>query len=394
MKTTVFFIMVALLVLGYLHLLTMYAQRIDSSVIFHHVAARNSIQEEFKQSHQSQQYQSGPPLSDSRSVQLPPPRLSAAETKQLQELTAFSSQELPPLVQRIPDHQGRSIPKDKATLLQQLADLDDPQIRAQRVLYIITPTHKRITQRVDLMRLQQTLTLASLQYHHSLIYWIILEDAPTCSHAVRNIAQESGLYFAHKAVHSSDNNNKKKKKKTPHRGLAQRNAGLETVLQVGKEGVIYFADDDNGYDSRLFAELLFTRHTSIFAVGLSGGAAYERCHVDPTTGKVDAILSTWKPKYNVGKRTRKFPMDMAGFALSTTALVTTKARFRPQSTAGMLETDFLSLLVADVAELEPLAANCTRILAWHVKTTEPQWAHNPELDGDGTKTFALIKSML
>ena len=82
---------------------------------------------------------------------------------------------------------------------------------------------------------------------------------------------------------------------------------------------------------------------------------------------------------------------MAGFAFSTAALVERQPRFDPQSTAGMLETDFLSLLVNDVSELEPLAANCTRILVWHVKTTEPQYFGNPE---SSDHTFDMIKSLV
>jgi len=70
---------------------------------------------------------------------------------------------------------------------------------------------------------------------------------------------------------------------------------------------------------------------------------------------------------------------MAGFAFSTTALLAKKPRFLASSTAGMLETDFLSALVSEVSDLEPLAANCTRILVWHVKTLEPQYFNNPGL---------------
>jgi Glycosyltransferase family 43 len=391
-KTRLFFILVALLVLGYLHLLTIYASRIETSVVVTQQQSKNNqglesvLAADFKLPQQHQQ-----PISLSAGR----PRLSAQETRQR---LLRSSEAALPIIQSI-HGAGNPIPTDNVTM-QQL-DLDDPQVRAQRVIYVITPTHRRITQRVDLTRLKQTLQLASIT-HHALIYWILLEDSDSCSQSVRQLAQDSGLYFAHKAVQNEKHNNphnKLNKRNPGHRGLVQRNAGLEIVLQVGKEGVIYFADDDNGYDIQLFTELTYTRHASVFAVGLSGGAAYERCHVNEATGKVDAILSTWKPRNlprvggaSITPRLRKFGIDMAGFALSTTALVTSQARFHQRSLAGWLETDFLSILVKDVSELEPLAANCTIILAWHVKTSEPQWMHNPEPDGD--VTFKLIKSML
>jgi Glycosyltransferase family 43 len=363
MKTKIFFILVALLVLGYLHLLTMYASRIDSRVsgepglpVITHSA-----------------------ISTSNSILISRPRLS--DTKARRQMKQ-ARQTVDPIVHPI---QGK--PMDTETIVH----LDNPQTRAQRILYIITPTHKRLTQRADLTRLRQTLQLASLQ-HHANIYWILIEDAEKCSQNIRSIAKDSGLAFAHQAIASSDT--------TEHRGLAQRNLGLDIVEQIGNEGVVYFADDDNAYDIQLFTELTFTRYASVFAVGMSGGSAWERCHVHEETGFVDKILTTWKPRYRVpvpGKPgkfqnpVRKYGIDMAGFALSTAALLTSKARFQEESTQGMLETDFLSLLVKDVSELEPLAANCTRILVWHVKTKDPDYFNNPEADEE---TFELMKNLL
>jgi len=291
-KSNGFFILVALLVLGYLHLLVMYAQRIDSSVIRREDVTNNekpvTLHSFIPMSSSS---------SSSSSTQLPinimisQPRLDAQQVKRQMEV---AYQTVPPLVKRI---SGHAIP----TVLDTALQIDDPRWRSERILYIITPTHNRMTQMVDLQRLQQTLRLASVQYHTN-IYWILIEDADVCSQRVRTIAEESGLAFAHKAIGSTvKTSSKQSKQKTTtknnnaghHRGLKQRNLGLETVLEVGKEGVVYFADDDNGYHVQLFTELLFTRHTSIFAVGMSGGSAYERCHVNPKTGTVDAILTTW-----------------------------------------------------------------------------------------------------
>jgi len=368
-KTKIFFIPVALLVLGYLHLLTMYASRMETGVGAHVVGGWKDFPPQ--------------PVHQQAAV-ISPPRLTAQEARR-QMIRLKARPTVPPMVHAM---EGNEIPTSSFSTM----NLEDPSIRAQRVVYIITPTYYRKTQRVDLIRLKQTLQLAALK-HHAKMYWILIEDAQECSQTVRQIAQESGLAFAHKAIVSQ--------KKKGHRGLLQRNLGLDTIINdIRKEGVIYFADDDNAYDTQLFTELTFTRHTSVFAVGMSGGSAWERCHVNLETGNVDAILSTWKPKYRIpvpgkpGQFThpvRKFAMDMAGFAFSTTALMTTQARFQPTSTSGMLETDFLSLLVHNVGDLEPLAANCTRILVWHVKTTEPQYFNNPEADD---KTFDLMVQLV
>ena len=46
------------------------------------------------------------------------------------------------------------------------------------------------------------------------------------------------------------------KKKNKPRGVANRNAGILWIRKHAKKGgVIYFADDDNTYDLRLFAEV-------------------------------------------------------------------------------------------------------------------------------------------
>ena len=39
------------------------------------------------------------------------------------------------------------------------------------------------------------------------------------------------------------------------RGVAGRNAGISWVVNNTSQGVVYFADDDNSYDIRLFNEV-------------------------------------------------------------------------------------------------------------------------------------------
>jgi len=197
--------------------------------------------------------------------------------------------------------------------------------------------------------------------YHRRLYWILLEDAKAPTHRVRQFALESGIPFAHKAVKTPEWIMKNPK---AHRGIEQRNAGLDIVEQVGAEGVVYFMDDDNAYSVQLFHELLYTTHVSVFGVGMPGGSAYERCHVNAKTGRVDQLLTTWEAP-------RTFAMDMAGFAFCTHHLARTSAsgttgkmRFTQQSKPGYLENDLILFATNTIEELEPLAANCTRILAW------------------------------
>ena len=42
---------------------------------------------------------------------------------------------------------------------------------------------------------------------------------------------------------------------SPPKGVSARNAGLAWVLNNATAGVVYFADDDNTYDLRVFHEV-------------------------------------------------------------------------------------------------------------------------------------------
>jgi hypothetical protein len=280
-------------------------------------------------------------------------------------------------------------------------------LRSNRLLYLITPTYKRKTQMVDLTRIRQTLEHAVKAGYNDRLFWIVVEDADYPTQRVRQVLEDMAgiIPFAHRAIKTITN----PPPLWTHKGLDQRNLGLDTVEQVGAEGVVYFMDDDNAYHVQLFHELSYTTHVSVFAVGMVGGAAYERCHVDATTGKVDKLLATWIEG-------RQFPIDMAGFGFATYNLAAVaaqrhdddgansnnkntqkekepqqKLRFSHDTKKGFLEDAFLRLMAKSVDELEPLAGNCTRILAWHVKTNAADGFANPE---SSNTTFDLVTRLL
>ena len=63
-----------------------------------------------------------------------------------------------------------------------------------------------------------------------------------------------------------------REKKKP-RGVASRRAGMEWILKNHdwtKVGIMYFADDDNTYDLKLFEEIRKTQKVSMFPVGFVG----------------------------------------------------------------------------------------------------------------------------
>jgi len=218
--------------------------------------------------------------------------------------------------------------------------------RNTQLIYFITPTYQNPAQWVDIVRLSQTLM------HDRLIYWIVVEDAVNCTLRIRNQLNFTGMMYAHLAA--------KTERQAKGKGVTQRNRALDHIAALnGPDGVVYFGDDDNAYDLRLFDELRKTKRVSIFGMGFTGNANYERCIVDSTTGKVTGVAMNWPP-------TRKFPMDMGGLAIHTSIVKAKKPRFTGRR--GELETKFLELVADNLAELEPLNQNCTRIYSWHVKT--------------------------
>ena len=117
-------------------------------------------------------------------------------------------------------------------------------------IYFITPTYKRLTQKADLIRICQTLMLVPN------IVWILIEDDVSSSELVTNLLEHCSV----KSVHLTEKTTSfvsRKQGGGGHRGVDQRNLGLKWIHDNVNEleGVVYFGDDDNTYDIRLFEEV-------------------------------------------------------------------------------------------------------------------------------------------
>jgi len=152
----------------------------------------------------------------------------------------------------------------------------------------------------ELTRLGQTLLLAGN------VHWVVAEDAQSCSPVVSSLLDRLGLPYTHLTSPQPSMYRKAKLKYNP-RGVSSRRAGLAWVLGHMKEGVIYFGDDDNTYDIRLFAQMSMTKKVSMFPVGFIGSQGVSSPVV--VEGKVAGFTDDWFAQ-------RKFPVDMAGFAIN------------------------------------------------------------------------------
>ena len=130
------------------------------------------------------------------------------------------------------------------------------------VVYAITPTYSRYTQKADLTRLSQTFL------HIPNFHWILVEDSKTTTPLVTRFLQRSGLTYTQLAVPTPSQ--RKLAENEPRwlkaRGVEQRNLGIEWLVKnrSRSEGVVYFADDDNTYDLRIFEQVccMFMSHFS------------------------------------------------------------------------------------------------------------------------------------
>ncbi|KHJ93403.1 glycosyltransferase family 43 [Oesophagostomum dentatum] len=228
------------------------------------------------------------------------------------------------------------------------------------VIYFVTPTSFRPAQKADLTRLSYALA------HVPNLYWIVVEDALTASGSIGRILKRSRLPHTHLSVKTPAN--MKMKHSDPSwylpRGVPQRNAALawiRTQLSRAKTGVVYFGDDDNTYDLRLFDEIRSVQVAGIWPVGIVGGLIVEKPLL-AENGSVIGFNAVWKPE-------RPFPIDMAAFAVNLTLVTANRdALFSYDVARGYQESHFLTSLGLTRSDLEPKAMNCTRVYVWHTRT--------------------------
>ncbi|KAJ9587545.1 hypothetical protein L9F63_019021, partial [Diploptera punctata] len=211
-------------------------------------------------------------------------------------------------------------------------------------LYIVTPTYRRPEQIPELTRMAQTLM------HIPNLHWLVIEDAENKTQLVSELLQRSGISHDHLVAPMPESFKKKKGPKP--RGVSNRNKGLDWIRANAKTGVVYFADDDNTYDIQLFEEIRTTKRVSMWPVGL--------CTKFGLSSPV-VVNGTFVGFYDGWVAGRKFPVDMAGFAVSVEFLLERPKASMPYK-PGFEEDGFLkSLAPFEPKEIELKAKNCTEI---------------------------------
>ncbi|KAK0428730.1 hypothetical protein QR680_010975 [Steinernema hermaphroditum] len=227
-------------------------------------------------------------------------------------------------------------------------------------IFFITPTRYHPAQKADLTRLAQTLKVVPN------LIWIVVEDGDRESVRFAAFIQSFGLQYIHLHARTPTNVKTKNAGWKGHRGVVQRNQALfwiRTHFASTTRGVVYFGDDDNTYDWRLFREMRTIEKVGVWPVGIVGMKLVET----PVVNENGTIIAfhAWNPR-------RSFPVDMAAFAINISLLHSyPAAKFSFDVSAGYQESEFLVKLNLTRQDLEPKAANCSEVYVWHTKTQKP-----------------------
>ncbi|KAH7938464.1 hypothetical protein HPB49_023863 [Dermacentor silvarum] len=116
--------------------------------------------------------------------------------------------------------------------------------------------------------------------------------------------------------------------------------------------VLYFADDDNTYDHRLFTQIAQVQRVGVLPVGLVDNQNFSSPVVSP-----DGRVVSFHDPYT---KNRTFSVDMAGFAVNMRLVLSSANPSMPYA-MGHLETEFLESLGVTINDMEPLASNCTEV---------------------------------
>ncbi|KAF2354301.1 Glycosyl transferase family 43 [Trinorchestia longiramus] len=219
-------------------------------------------------------------------------------------------------------------------------------------VYVITPTYPRAEQIPELTRLGQALKLVDN------LVWIVVDDADSPTPAVVQYFDEHPICHVYLQARMPAKYRERPNSHQP-RGVANRRKAMQWLRTHAKTGgVFYFADDDNTYDARIFDEIRQTKKVSMFPVGFVTKLGVSSPIV--RDGKVMGFYDGWMAN-------RKFPVDMAGFAVNVQFFLSKPNADMPFE-PGREETKFLESLSITQDDIEVLANGATKILVWHTKT--------------------------
>lgn len=118
-------------------------------------------------------------------------------------------------------------------------------------IYIITPTHTRLTQKAEITRMYHTLL------HVPQVHWIVVEDSNKKTEIISRFLKDCIIPYTHLNIRTRNEliRGQGEPRWLKNRGVEQRNLGIQWIRNNSpsdEEAVVYFADDDNTYDLKIF----------------------------------------------------------------------------------------------------------------------------------------------
>ena len=121
------------------------------------------------------------------------------------------------------------------------------------VVFLITTTYQRQTQKADLVSLCHTLK------HVPSLVWIVVENSASQSPVIQAVLGRCNISAIHLTVQTPEHVRITRKNSPKVTGVAHRNAGLRWLREYCSRqdcwGVVFFGDDDDRYDLKLFDEV-------------------------------------------------------------------------------------------------------------------------------------------
>lgn len=240
----------------------------------------------------------------------------------------------------------------------------DTDLVPQKLLIIVTPTYVRPFQAYYLNQLAQTLRNVPPP-----LLWIVVEKSMQSAETAK-ILRGTGVMYRHLVCVQ---NATQKKDNCVH----QRNVALAHIEKHHLDGIVYFADDDRVSSIRLFDQMRQIRRFGTWPVARLVESKNKVLLEGPVCNGSEVI--GWHTDQR-SRISRRFLVDMAGFAFNSTILWDPKRWNRPTlepirlhgTARGFQETTFVEQLVEDESQMEGLANNCSEIMVWHLHLEAPE----------------------
>lgn len=240
----------------------------------------------------------------------------------------------------------------------------DAELVPRKLLIIVTPTYERPFQAYYLNRMAHTLRVVPPP-----LLWIVVEMSAQSTETAK-ILRSTGVTYRHLVCNQNVTIMR-------NREVHQRNVALSHIEKHQLDGIVHFADDDRMYSADLFDQMRQISRFGTWPVAVLSESKKKVSLEGPVCNGSQVV--GWHTNQR-NKLSRRFHVDMSGFAFNSTMLWDTKRWHRPtlerirqhdKGKDGFHETIFIEQLVEDESQMEGFPSDCSKIMVWHLHLEAP-----------------------